>query len=75
MKHIVNPNAKVADDQDFHASPMSGTCSEISFHNPDFWKGLAVMFGIQPHEYLIGVTIKDNSILARIGHVDRSKKS
>lgn len=75
MKHIANPNAKVADAHDFVLSPMSGTCSEITFHNTDFWKGLAVMFSIQSHEYLIGVTIKDNSILARIGYVDRSKKS
>lgn len=69
MKHIVNPEAKPADARDFALSPMSGTCSEITFNNPDFWQGLYVMFGIQKHEYLIGVTIKENTIMARIGYI------
>ena len=47
----------------------SGATSTISFENPDFRKGLNVMFGITEKERIEQIEIHDEWITARIGTV------
>ena len=66
MISIPNPNATQEHKADFLLSPESGTMSTITFNNPDFWRGIEVMFGIQKHETVVGINVKNGIIQAKI---------
>lgn len=40
----------------------AGLVSQISFQNPDFMKGLRVMFDVKPDEKIVEMFVTDDSI-------------
>lgn len=71
MQTIPNPHASQEGKTEFKNSPTSGVVSTVRFTDSDFWNGLAKTFSIAENEELIGVTITDTNIQARI----RTKES
>ena len=75
MKIVIpNPYASAEARISFELTPDSGTISSIGFFNPDFWRGIRLMFHCDEDEEVCGITIEADQIKARFRRIPREQR-